>query len=122
MPSVRKNRLEDRIKRIVSEILLAEMRDPRMGFTTITGAELSKDNMRVKIKVSVLGDEKDQAVTLNVLEHARGYVQKLLGERLSIRFLPAVSFELDDSIKRSIALSKAIRDSGEKTDGGQEDQ
>ena len=113
MASRRKERLADQVRDIVSTILLFELKDPRVGFVTVTGVDLSGDLRRVTVKVSVLGDQKEQVVTMNVIRHARGYVQKLLGEKLNVRFVPAVSFELDDSIKKSINLSKTLRESQE---------
>jgi ribosome-binding factor A len=113
MASRRKERLADQVRDIVSTILLFELQDPRMGFVTVTGVDLSGDLRQATVKVSVLGDQKEQVVTMNVIRHARGYVQKLLAEKLNARFVPAVSFELDDSIKRSIGLSKTLRESQE---------
>jgi len=111
MASSRRERMAGRIKEEVSSILLSQLQDPRMGFTTVTGVELSSDLRRAKIKVSVLGDEKTQAVTMNALGHAAGYVQKLLAGKMKTRYTPSVSFEVDEAIKRSVSLSKALRES-----------
>jgi len=113
MAPSRKKRIEDRIKALVSNILLFELQDPRMGFITVTAVELSGDLKRARVMISVMGDEKAQKITLHTLAHAEGYVQKLLGEKLSIKYLPSISFELDDSIKKSIELSKMLRESRE---------
>jgi len=117
MATRRKDRLADQIRDEVSRILLFEMNDPRMGFVTVTGVDLTGDLKLAKIKISVMGDEKDQTVTMNVIKHARGYVQKELGLRVRSKFLPTISFELDDSVKRSIQLSKTLRDVMEDTHG-----
>ncbi len=106
----RKERLADAIKAEVSRIILFEMTDPRVGFVTVTAVELSGDLKQAKVKVSVMGDEREQAVTLSVIRHARGYIQKQLGEKLVTRSVPIISFEADDSVKRSVHLSKTIRD------------
>lgn len=125
MGSSRKERLAGRIKQEVSSILLSELHDPRMGFTTVTGVELSSDLRRAKIKVSVLGDEKLQSVTMNALIHAAGYVQRLLASKMKTRYTPSIGFEVDESIKRSVSLSKALRESREsqedKNDTGKDE-
>ncbi len=109
MSSSRKVRLENQIRSIVSSILLYELQDPRMGFTTVTSVELSGDLRHAAVRVSILADEKERAVTMNAIRHARGYVQKLLGERLRVKYLPAISFEEDESVKRSVNLSRMLR-------------
>jgi len=106
----KKERLADAIKSEVSRIILFEMTDPRVGFMTVTGVELSGDLKSAKVKVSVMGEERQRAVTMNVLRHARGYVQKQLGEKIDTKFVPKISFEEDDSIKRSVHLSKTLRE------------
>ncbi len=113
MGAPRKERLAQQVKDVVSSIILLDLQDPRMGFVTVTGVSLSGDLRRATVRVSVLGDDKAQAVTLNVLRHAKGYVQKHLGEKIRVRYTPSISFESDDSVKKSIELSKAMRRSRE---------
>lgn len=113
MGSSRKERLAGRIKQEISSILLSELQDPRMGFITVIGVELSSDLRRAKIRISVLGDEKLQSVTMNALYHATGYVQRLLAGKMKTRYTPSIGFEVDESIKRSVGLSKALRESRE---------
>ncbi|MHC4713386.1 MAG: 30S ribosome-binding factor RbfA [Planctomycetota bacterium] len=122
MSSPRKVRLENQIRDIVSSILLFELQDPRLGFTTVTAVELSRDLRRAVIKVSVLGDERQRTVTMNVIRHARGYVQKLLAGKLRVKYLPAISFEEDESVRKSVGLSKMLRDAREVTDDGGEEE
>jgi ribosome-binding factor A len=110
----KKERLAEAIQAEVSRIILFELTDPRIGFVTVTGVDLSGDLHSAVVKISVLGDERAQAVTMNVIRHARGRVQKLLCERIATKFVPAVSFEADDSIKKSIRLSKALKGIAEK--------
>ncbi|MCD6404432.1 MAG: 30S ribosome-binding factor RbfA [Planctomycetes bacterium] len=113
MGSPRKERLAQQVKDVVSRIILSDLQDPRMGFVTVTGVSFSSDLRHAVVRISVLGDEKVQAVTLNVLRHAKGYIQKRLGKEIRVRYIPSISFEPDDSIKKSIELSKAMRQSRE---------
>ena len=120
MAGRRKERLSDQIRDEVSRIILFEMNDPRMGFVTVTGVELAGDLKSAKVKVSILGDEKSETITMNVIKHARGFIQKELGARISTRYLPQISFELDESVKRSVRLSKTLKDVLEDTNGSRE--
>jgi ribosome-binding factor A len=117
MAGRRKERLADEVRAEVSRILLYNMSDPRIGFVTVTGVELSSDMRSAAVKISVMGDEKTQAITMNVIKGAAGFIQKELGRRINTRYVPQVRFELDDSVKRSVRLSKTLREVSEETDG-----
>ena len=95
----RKNRLEELIRRIVSEIILRELKDPRIGFVTVTGVELSKDYSEARIGVSILGSTTEVRKSMEGIRSSSGYVQKLLGRELKIRTLPRVYFYLDKSVE-----------------------
>ncbi len=113
MAGSRRERLEKFIRDEVSSTLLFHLQDPRIGFLTVTGVKLSSDLRRAVVLLSILGDERDQAVSLSVIRRARGFVQKELAGKLATKFVPTISFEVDDSIKKSIRISKAIKDSQE---------
>ncbi len=110
----KKERLADAVKAEVSRIILFELTDPRIGFVTITGVDLSGDLRQAVVKLSVLGDERARAVTMSVIQHARGHIQKLLCDRISTKFVPSVTFQEDDSVKKSIRLSKTFKDIAEE--------
>jgi ribosome-binding factor A len=105
----KKERLADAIKAEVSRIILFDMTDPRLGFITVTGVELSSDLRTATVKLSVMGDEKVQTVTINAIQHARGYIQKQLMGKILTRWIPDIRFELDESVKRSVRISQALR-------------
>lgn len=96
--SYRKEKLEEQIRRIVSELLIREIKDPRIGFATITGVELAKDYSTARIGVSVLGDPHDLRKTLEGIQSATPFIQHRVGKSLSIRITPKLSFYLDSSI------------------------
>jgi ribosome-binding factor A len=110
----KKERLADAIRAEVSRVILFEMTDPRLGFITVTGVDITGDLKTATVKISILGDEKARAITMSVIRHARGYIQKQIGERIVTRFVPIISFAEDDSVRKSIRLSKALRDAMEK--------
>jgi ribosome-binding factor A len=106
----RREKLSSQIAKEISSILIHELKDPRRGFITVTRAEVSVDYRTAKVFVSVMGAEKDKKLTMAGLRSASGFVQALLGKRLRVRHAPEVSFVRDDSIDRTLKLTKLIDD------------
>ncbi len=104
----RKDRLEELIKRIVSEIIFRELKDPRIGFVTITGVELNKDYTEARIGISILGSSTDVRKSMEGIRSSSGFVQKMLGKELKIRNLPRVYFYLDKSIEEGVDMVNKI--------------
>lgn len=104
----RKDRLEELIKRIVSEIIMRELKDPRIGFVTITGVELNKDYSEARIGISILGNTTDVRKSMEGIRSSSGYVQKLLGKELKIRNLPRIYFFLDKSVEEGVNMVDKI--------------
>ncbi len=108
MSSRRIERLSESIKQEVSKIILYELKDPRISFITVTKAEMSSDLRRAKVYISIIGDALSQRKTLQGLEHAKGFIQGEVGARLQIRYTPILTFCLDESVKKSMHISKLI--------------
>ncbi len=108
MSSRRIERLAEAVKQEVSKIILYGLKDPRISFVTVTHVEISPDLRRAKVYISIMGDESAQRKTLRGLEHAKGFIQTELGANLKMRYTPHLSFFLDESIKRSMHISKII--------------
>ena len=96
----RRERLASLIEQIVSELLVRDIKDPRIGFTSITAVEVTPDVSHAKIFVSVMGSEEERSATMRALTHATGFVRSKLGEELTIRHVPEISVQLDRSIER----------------------
>lgn len=116
MSTRRTERLSEVVKQEVSKIILYEMNDPRISFITIIKADVSPDLKTAKIYVSILGDEAAQRMTMRGLEHAKGFIQTELGARLKIRYTPHLEFCLDESVKKSMHISKLIDDAIKSSD------
>ncbi|MBE3597988.1 MAG: 30S ribosome-binding factor RbfA [Limnochordaceae bacterium] len=99
MARLRVERLREEYRREVSDIL-RRMKDPRLGFVTVTDVEMSSDLRHVKVFVSVLGSDEDLRRTMDVLEQARGYVRTEAGRRIRLRYTPEVTFQFDPSVRR----------------------
>ena len=98
--SLRREKLQELFKEEASAILQRQLRDPRIGFVSVTEVELSADLRHAKIFVSVLGDEEAKRRTMEALDRAAGFVRSELGRRVTLRYMPEVFFRLDESIER----------------------
>ena len=99
MPKLwRASQLGEVIAHDLSELIQQHMKDPRIGFASITTVKVSNDLRHAKVFVSVMGDAAAQKETLTGLVHASGFLRHELAQRLSIRYTPQLSFQLDESI------------------------
>lgn len=90
--------------------ILAELKDPRVQGVTVTYVEVSGDLRYAKIHVSVMGDDKQQQLTLYGLESAAGFLQSKVAKRLELRYTPRISFHLDLGVKKSIEIARILRE------------
>ena len=96
------------LRREISNIILYELSDPRMGFITLTRVEPSSDLRFASVFLTVRGSETEKRLTLSGLEHARGHVQALLGERLKMRYTPVLRFSEDKELGRSARVNQLL--------------
>ena len=100
----RKQKVEELIRRIVSEALIKEIQDPRIGFVTITSVNVSKDYAHADIGVSVLGSPKELRNAMFGLRSAQGYIQRILNKGMRMRQVPRIRFKLDPSIFEGVRM------------------
>ncbi len=110
MKTHRLARIAEVIREVASETILFELQDPRVRMTTVTRVEVSGDLQHAKVYVSVMGTEAQQKLTLRTLQHAAGFVQSRLGKRLQTRFLPVLTFVLDQGVKNSLEITRLINE------------
>lgn len=108
--SLRREKLQELFREEASAILQRRLRDPRVGFVSVTDVELSADLRHAKVFVSVLGDEQAKQRTMAALEGAAGFVRGELGRRVRMRFVPEVLFRLDESIERGVRVNALLRE------------
>jgi ribosome-binding factor A len=121
--STRTERVSDLIKDEISRLLLREVRDPRIGFVTITGASVSPDLKAVRVHVSVLATPEARRESLKALNAAAGFFRRALFKNLRLRFAPAVSFHLDESLDRGDRIERVLRQiHGEEPSAGGSDE
>lgn len=108
--SRRTDRLARAIREVVSTTILFDMRDPRVKNVTVLDVDVAGDLRTAKVHVSVLGDERTESLALHGLNSARGYLQSKIGDRVELRYTPVLSFEIDDSVKKSLEASRILRE------------
>ncbi|MEO1497592.1 MAG: 30S ribosome-binding factor RbfA [Planctomycetota bacterium] len=108
MSSRRVLKAAEAIREVVGMAILTELRDPRIEHVTVTGVEVSGDMRAAKVRVSVMGDDKKQDLALQGLQSAAGYLQSRITDRIDTRYTPKLKFELDDGVKKSIAIAKML--------------
>ena len=110
MATQRLHRVEEAIKEEVAQILQRELKDPRIGFVTITQVKVTADLQHASVYFSLLEGQGSPAGTEAGLKSATGYIRRLLGERLRLRVTPEVHFRADSSVAESIRISKILDD------------
>ena len=110
MSKVRVERVQELMKQEISDIIFNELKDPRIGFVTVTSVACTEDLREAKIYVSVMGDEKKARDTLNGLNSSLGFVRREIGKRIRLRFTPEISFALDTSLNYSDHIQRLLNE------------
>jgi ribosome-binding factor A len=98
------------IRQVVSTAILMELRDPRVKGVTVLNVEVPTDLRTAKVYITVLGDEKSARLSLKGLEAARGWIQSRIADELQLRLTPILSFVIDPGVKKSIEVSRLLRE------------
>jgi ribosome-binding factor A len=98
------------IRQVVSTSILFELRDPRVANVTVLGVDVAPDFRSAKVRVSIMGDEKQQRLALKGLQSACGFLQSRIAEELDLRYTPVLTIVRDDGVKKSIAVAMALRE------------
>ncbi|MBI5182823.1 MAG: 30S ribosome-binding factor RbfA [Nitrospinae bacterium] len=94
----------------ISQILLKDIKDPRIGFATLTEVEVSNDLKYAKVFVSILGEESEKKNTIKGLQSASGFIRRELGSRIRLRFIPELIFKIDNSLEHGAYINKILED------------
>jgi ribosome-binding factor A len=108
MNSLRQQRVAEFLRDEISEIIRREMRDPRLGFVSITRVEVSPDLRYAKVYVSVYGSQEDQAAGIDALNGAAGFIRRTLKPRMRTRHIPELSFRLDRSMEHAEQVTRTL--------------
>ncbi|MBX9972451.1 30S ribosome-binding factor RbfA [Bacillus sp. CMF12] len=117
--SLRANRVGEQMKKELGEIIGRKIKDPRVGFVTVTDVQVTGDLQQATVFISVLGDEEQRENTLRGLAKAKGFIRSEIGQRIRLRKTPEILFEFDESIdygNRIESLLHQIQDEGRSKD------
>lgn len=112
-PYKRSQRLNILIREEMADIIMRRVKDPRLGFVTVTDVEMSEDLKLAKIYVSVFKeDERD--LTLEILNNAKGLIRSELAKRVRVKFIPAIDFRIDKSVEHGDKIDRLLKEIKDK--------
>jgi len=112
MSAERMRRVDEAMREVLSDVLTHELKDPRVGFVTVTDVKTSPDLRHARVYVSVLGDAEVVEASLEGLRSANGFLQGRVGGELRLKNTPTLQFLYDDSVDRGLRISEIIEEEG----------
>jgi len=116
MSKVRNSRVGEQMKKELSQIIQREIKDPRIGFVTVTGVEVTGDLREAKVFISVMGNEEQKQNSVQALQKAKGFIRTELGRRVQLRHIPDLIFKMDESIEYGSKIENLLNDIKKDTD------
>ncbi len=110
--SYRMRRVNEAIKEIIGNALTQDLKDPRIGFVTLTGVDTAPDLAHAKVFVSVYGKQAEKDGTMEALRHARPYLQRVIADELKLKRTPTLDFIYDESVDRGMRIQAMLKSSG----------
>ena len=98
------------VREVVSMAILTELRDPRVKNVTVVSVDVAPDMKSAKVNISIMGDEKQQALTLSGLQNAAGFLQKKIADRIETRYIPKLTFVIDKGVKNSLEVLRILNE------------
>ena len=114
MTSGRMRRVDEAMREVLSDAITSGVKDPRVGFVTVTAVETAPDLRQARVYVSVLGDEPVRRRSLDGLRSAHGYLQRRVADELSLKHTPTLAFVYDDTTDRGQRIAELLEREGEE--------
>ena len=108
MAGGRMRRVDEAVREVLSDAISKDLKDPRVGFVTVTAVKTSPDLRHARVYVSVLGEPPDRLATLEGLRSAHGFLQAVIASQLTLKRTPALVFEYDETVARAARLTELI--------------
>ena len=108
--SQRTDRVEDLLRSELATLIQREMRDPRVALTTVSGITVSRDLSHAEVRISVLGEDDRREESLEALVKAKGFLRRLLSQRIRLRTVPELEFKLDRGAEHSQRISEILEE------------
>ena len=109
LPYKRSQRVSDLIREEIADIIMNKVKDPRLGFVTVTGAKITEDLKIATVYISILKEEEKET-TLEMLNSAKGFIRSELAKRVRMKFIPSLTFRIDESLERGVRIEKLLRE------------
>jgi len=110
MPTARMRRVNESIKEILGDAITTELKDPRIGFVTVTDVDTSPDLRAARVYISVLGSGEERERSLAGLRSSHGFLQGKIASAMRMKRTPTLTFEYDESAERGDRISRLLRD------------
>ena len=104
----RMRRVDEAMRAVLSDAIAKDLKDPRVGFVTVTGVKTSPDLRHARVYVSVLGDEAQRSESIDGLRSAHGFLQRRLASELTLKHTPSLTFEYDETVDRGMRISTLL--------------
>lgn len=112
MTTARMRRVNEVIREVLGAAISTELKDPRIGFVTVTDVDTSADLRAARVFVSVLGSQSEREQTLEGLDSAHGFLQGRIASELRIKRTPTLSFHYDETVEQGVRISRLLEDEG----------
>lgn len=110
MTSRRLLKAAEAIREVVSYAILTEVRDPRVKHVTVTGVDVAPDMKSAKVRVTIMGDAKQQDLGLKGLQHSAGFLQSVIAEKIDTRYTPRLAFEIDKGVLHAFEVARILKE------------
>jgi ribosome-binding factor A len=101
-------RVDEAVREVLGDVIATDLKDPRVGFVTVTAVKTSRDLRHARVYVSVLGDEPTRVATLAGLRSAHGFLQGAISRELKLKHTPTLTFEYDETVARAARLTELL--------------
>jgi ribosome-binding factor A len=106
----RMRRVDEAVRAVLSDVISQGLKDPRVGFVTVTAVETSADLRHATVYVSILGDEDERGASLDGLRSAHGFLQKRVASELRLKHTPTLDFAFDGSVQRGMRITEILKE------------
>lgn len=109
MSGSRIRRVDEAVRAVLSDAITQELKDPRVGFVTVTAVRTSSDLRHARVYVSVLGDDETRAAGMEGLRSAQGFLQRKVARAVRMKYTPEITFAYDDSVDRGLRINEILK-------------
>jgi ribosome-binding factor A len=106
-------RVDEAMRAVLSDAISKDLKDPRVGFVTVTAVKTSPDLRHARVYVSVLGEDPTREASIEGLRSAHGYLQSRVASELTLKRTPALTFEYDETVDRAARINELLRESAD---------